>query len=361
MLRSNYLVTKSNALNEMRYRDMSLQEMRLFTVYLSRINHEDISTRRVKFSLDEFRKLMNLNPKTSTSYMKQITASMLKHVITEPIGEDGSYKQYQIFKTCEVISDNIGKWYVTIDAHDEALPLMFEYKNRYFRYKLWNTLHLTSTNQIRMYELLKQYENTEHKTLTISLTDLKEKLDIKPEEYSRWENFKTRVLVPCQKALKEKTDISFSYDPIRNGRLTVALKFTIEKNEDYDHQLSLDEFIDESKIIKGRTDFKTEQEYFEYVDSLPQDIQEDIIAEEKKLSDIESYKQIVGYSFKEDEMSVLYDSIYDLIPGEDAEMEAAREEALHEAYNKLRRYERVQDIGSRLGYLIATLKNNYQG
>ena len=139
------------------------------------------------------------------------------------------------------------------------------------------------------------------------------------------------------------------------------MKFTIEKNEDYDHQLSLDEFIDDSKTIKGRTDFKTQQEYFDYVASLPQDIQEDIIAEEKKLSDIESYKQIVGYSFKEDEMSVLYDTLYDLIPGEDAEKEEAREEALHEAYSKLKRYEKVQDIGSRLGYLIATLKNNYQG
>lgn len=357
MLKSNYLVTKSNVLNEMRHKDMTLQEMRLFTVYLSRIDKEKISTRHVKFPLNEFKELMNLNPTTSITYIRSVTAHLLSHVVTEPKGTKGSYRQYQIFKTCDV---DVDTGTVCMDAHDDVLPLMFEYKNRFFRYKLWNTLHLTSTNQIRMYELLKQYENTEQKSLTISLVDLKEKLDIDPEDYSRWDNFKARIIVPCQKALKEKTDICFEYSPIKSGKATVALKFTIKKNEDYDHQLSLDDYIDESKTIKSRSDFDTEQEYFDYIESLPQDIQEDIIAEEQKLSDIENYKNIVDYSFTENEMSVLYDTLYELFPGADAENEEARDEALHEAYSQLKRYEKVQNISSRFGYLLKTLKNNNQ-
>lgn len=358
MLKSNYLVTKSNVLNEMRYKDMTLQEMRLFTVYLSRIDKDKVSTRRVKFSLNEFRSLMNLNPTTSITYIRSVTEHLLSHVVTEPKGTKGSYRQYQIFKTCEV---DVDTGTVCMDAHDDVLPLMFEYKNRFLRYKLWNTLHLTSTNQIRMYELLKQYENTEQKSLTISLVDLKEKLDIDPEDYSRWDNFKARIIVPCQKALKEKTDICFEYSPIKSGKATVALKFTIEKNEDYDHQLSLDDYIDESKTIKSRSDFETDLDYYHYVESLPQDIREDIIAEELKLNDIENYKKVVDYSFSENEMSILYDTLYDLLPGADAENEDAREEALHEAYSQLKRYEKVQKIESRFGYLLKTLKNNYQG
>lgn len=361
MLSSNYLVTKSHAINEMRYKDMTLQEMRLFTVYLSRINKDKISTRRVRFKLEEFKKLMGLNPKTSIAYVKKVTENMLKHVITEPKGDEGQYSQYQIFKKCEVLTDKSGDWSVYLDAHDDVLPLMFEYKNRYFRYKLWNTLRLTSPNQIRMFEILKQYENTTHRSLTITLADLKEKLDIDPEEYTRWDNFKTRILTPCQKALKEYTDICFTYKPIKNGKAITALKFFVEKNDDYDHQLSLDDYIDDNDAIKTRSEFKNENEYFEYVKSLPQDIQDGIIAEEIKLQYIETYKDIVEFSFTENEMSILYDELHHLIKGDDLEASEAREEALYEAYDKLRRYERVQDIGSRLGYLITTLKNYCKG
>ena len=44
-----------------------------------------------------------------------------------------------------------------IDAHDRALPLMFDFKNKYFKYELWNALRLKSPNQVRMYEILKQW------------------------------------------------------------------------------------------------------------------------------------------------------------------------------------------------------------
>lgn len=54
-----------------------------------------------------------------------------------------------------------------INASDDALPLMFEFKNRYFTYELWNALRLKSPNQVRMYEILKQYEKIGTRTLTI--------------------------------------------------------------------------------------------------------------------------------------------------------------------------------------------------
>ena len=36
---------------------------------------------------------------------------------------------------------------------------MFDFKDRYFKYELWNALRLKAPSQIRMYEILKQYEN----------------------------------------------------------------------------------------------------------------------------------------------------------------------------------------------------------
>lgn len=85
-----------------------------------------------------------------------------------------------------------------INASDDALPLMFEFKNRYFTYELWNALRLKSPNQVRMYEILKQYEKIGTRTLTIK--ELRNLLGIAPNEYQRWERFRVRVLDSCQQA-----------------------------------------------------------------------------------------------------------------------------------------------------------------
>jgi len=137
---------------------------------------------------------------------------------------------------------------VEIDAHDKALPLMFEFQARFFSYQLWNALRLRSSNQLRMYEILKQYEKIGSRVLGID--ELKELLGIGKNEYALFNNFKKWVLDVCQQALKETTDIKFTYEPYGKkgkGGKVLYLKFTIEKNTDYVDQLTLFEFIDERK------------------------------------------------------------------------------------------------------------------
>lgn len=120
--------------------------------------------------------------------------------------EKGGYTSFQLFKECTVSQDDFGEWYIEIDAHDKALPLMFDFKKNYFTYELWNALQLKSPNQVRMYEILKQYEYLGKREMKV--TELRELLAINPKEYPRWERFRTRVLDSCQQALSENTDIT---------------------------------------------------------------------------------------------------------------------------------------------------------
>jgi len=162
--------------------------------------------------------------------------------------ERGGYTSFQLFKECSVDQDEYGNWFVEIDAHDKALPLMFDFKSRYFTYQLWNALDLKSSNQLRMYEILKQYEKIGVRE--ISLSDLRGLLGIEKEEYPRWSDFKRRVIDSCQQALLESTDIKFTYEPIKKGRggKIIALKFTIEKNDKYIDKLTLDEYIEQQPL-----------------------------------------------------------------------------------------------------------------
>jgi len=261
-IKKNSLIKKRNVLNEIRSNSMTLQELRFFSIYLSKINSNDISTRVVRFSISDFQAIMELESRLKVDDMKRVIDGLLSKIVNVP-DERGGYERFQLFKKCKVSLDENSEWYVEIDAHDDALPLMFEFQSRYFSYHLWNALRLRSTNQLRMYEILKQYEKIGSRVLGVD--ELRELLGISKNEYPRYDNFKTRVLDACQQALQESTDIKFTYEPYKRGQRgkILSLKFYIEKNEDYTDQLTLSMFIDEHT---PETDEKDGNEFFSEYD-----------------------------------------------------------------------------------------------
>jgi plasmid replication initiation protein len=243
-LKSTYLIEKRNDLNEMRSNGMTLQELRFFSIYLAKINARDRSTRRITFTLTEFKRIMDFQGHDNISYLKSVTNKILSKVINVPNDKKG-YTAFTLFKECEVFQDsNTGEWFITIDASDKALDLMFEFKQKYFSYELWNALQLNSSNQLRMYEILKQYESVHERI--ISVIKLRELLGIQPNEYARFGDFKCRVLEPCKEALKLYTDIQYTYEPYGKkgpGGKIINLKFAIYKNTDYVDRISLEQFL----------------------------------------------------------------------------------------------------------------------
>jgi plasmid replication initiation protein len=144
---------------------MLLQELRFFSIYLAKINSNDLATRVVRFPLEDFRKIMDFD-RLNLQLLKETANSLLQKIVHIPT-ESGGFIAFQLFKECVVEKDANGEWYVEIDAHDKALPLMFEFKEKYFSYKLWNALNLKSKNQLRMFEILKQYEKKGERTLLL--------------------------------------------------------------------------------------------------------------------------------------------------------------------------------------------------
>ena len=238
------IVQKRNVLNELRINNMTLQELRFFSIYLSKINPRDVSTRVVRFPLSDFQKIMELGTDMNISHFKLTVRRILQQIVEVPNDSGAGYRAFHLFKEAVIEKDENDEWYVEFDAHDKALPLMFEFKNKYFKYELWNALRLKSSNQIRMYEILKQYENIGKRE--ISVTELREMLGIAKNEYGRWERFKVRVLDSCQQALKETTDICYTYKRGKVGRggkwLTIV--FYIKPNTQHTPPITLDEFIE---------------------------------------------------------------------------------------------------------------------
>lgn len=231
-IKKNALVIKTNKLNEAQYEDISAEGLKLAIVYFSQINPSDISTRIVRFNLAEFTQAMDLKEGKNIKYFQKLAKKLFSQVASVP-NSSGGFKAFPLFQTFDLDKDKeTGEWYIEIDAHKEALDLMFNFKNKYFKYELWNIIYLRSNNQIRIYELLKQYENIGERELSIS--QLRFFLDIKDNQYIGANGFKNlRIKIEsCQKALKEKTDIYFDFKRGKTGRggKWLSIIFTIYPN-----------------------------------------------------------------------------------------------------------------------------------
>ncbi|MCL2400010.1 MAG: replication initiation protein [Defluviitaleaceae bacterium] len=294
----HYLISKHNTLNEIRPHGMTLQGMRLFAIYLSKINPKDESTKLVRFTLEDFQAIVNLESRGNANI------AYYKNVIKELVGKvaeinfpNGGFKIFSIFKDGELNQDENGEWFVEIEASEKALPFMFNLQRDYFKYQLWNTLRLKSMNQLRMYEILKQYEKIGYRI--ISVIELKLMLGIAKEEYPQFRDFKRDVLNVCQDAISHYTDISFTYEPHgkkgRGGKI-VYLKFNIYSNQDFKDPLDLDKFIETTALLTGDID-DTENE--------PENKYEERIA---------FFSEALENIFTKSEMTVIYHLILEKIP-----------------------------------------------
>jgi len=346
-LQNNHRITKRHVLNEMRANSMTLQELRFFSIYLSRINPKDVNTRVVRFSLFDFQTIMELDSKIKIDYMKRVTESLLGKVVNVP-EDGGGYTAFQLFKKCKVYRDAYGEWYVEIDAHDDALPLLFEFKDRFFSYQLWNALRLKSSNQLRMYEILKQYEKIGSRVL--GLEELKELLGVGKKEYPRFGDFKNRVLDACQQALKETTDIKFTYEPYGKkgqGGKILSLKFNIEKNDDYVDQITLFEFIEERRLAIN----EEQDTYSEYNN----DDMSPIFRERMEL-----LAESCNNEFTTNEMVVLFGEMRRTLPYDLIKDNIQCYDYLNDKYREMIMRNERANIKHRFGYLKSIIGKDYE-
>ena len=328
------IIEKRNVLNELRANNLSLQELRFFSIYLSRINPRDESTRIVKFPLTDFQKIMGLG-RMNIAHFKTSVDGLLTKIVHVP-NENGGFEAFQLFKKCKVDKDDLGDWFVEINAHDDALPLLFDFKEKYFKYELWNALRLKSPNQIRMYEILKQYESLGKREITVK--DLRELLGIVENEYPRWNNFKAKVLDGCQRALKETTDICYTYErgKVGAGGKWLTIIFTIHKNEPTNKQMSI---------------FEGFEQY------LPEPEPEPVPETEEDDTERGFFSGACNNEFSDKEIESLLSIVMTMeLPEHELGVDFARYHYLQEQYTHFNAISEQQHIANRYSYFRAMLK-----
>lgn len=232
--RIDHLVTKSNKLIEANYK-LGVIEQKIILCLASNINPSDSDFQTYKFAIKEFHKLLGLKGTPKYTELRQITKDLMQKVFEIRIDKkviQVSWLSYVAYNETEG----------TIDIRFDPFlrPYLLELKREFTSYKLENIVKLNSSYAIRIYELLKQYEKLQERTFL--LADLRKMLGVE-DIYPAYGNFKQRVLLPAQKELQKKTDITFKIEEIKIGRRVDKIKFTITpEKKTIDIQGNLEEF-----------------------------------------------------------------------------------------------------------------------
>lgn len=227
-IKGNNIVSKSNTLIEANSR-LNLVEQKMLLCLASNIEPSDRDFKTYTFPIKQFHDLLDLSGSTKYTELSKITKELLSKVIEIRVGEELIQVSWL---SSAIYNRNKG----TIDMRFDPLlkPFLLELSSKFTSYKLANVVKLKSTYAIRIYELLKQYEDLKERT--ISLENLRYYLDAMGV-YPNYANFKQRVLKPSQKELEKKTDISFEFEEIKIGRKVQKIRFIIRSQKKIDNDL----------------------------------------------------------------------------------------------------------------------------
>lgn len=114
---------------------------------------------------------------------------------------------------------------------DAMKPFLLHLKSQFTAIELTDLMQFTSIHAIRIYELLKQYQNIRERV--ISIPEIKECCGV-IDKLKKYNNFEKKILLIAKREINEKSDISFEFERIKDGRKIVAIKFLISKNKAYE-------------------------------------------------------------------------------------------------------------------------------
>ena len=218
------IITKSNKLVEASY-NLTEVEQKIILTLISLVQPTDKEFQPYMFSIKYFIKMIVGNSNTRYKELEEITRNLLSK--TYEVRFEDTLSQVQWLSQADY---NYKKGTIQLTLHRFFRPYLLQLKREFTSYQFKNVSKMKGRYSIRIYELLKQYERLKERTF--DLNELQHRVGAS-DVYPAYGNFKQRVLVPAQKQINMKSDISIDIKEIKHGRAVKKIKFFIESKEAY--------------------------------------------------------------------------------------------------------------------------------
>ena len=223
MKKDKVIVSQSNKLIEASYK-MTLAEKRLVCLLTSKIHRDDKDFEEYDITISHLTDFVGLKGHFVYNQTRQLTKTLLSRVLTLPKGIDDEV-QVAFLSSAEY---HRKKGYVSLCFDPKIKPLLLQLKGQFTNYFLKHIANLRSVYSIRIYELLKSYQRFGRKEFTIEF--LRDTFQTSAKQYTRYNDFKKRILLSAQKELRDHTDIYFEFEEIKKGRKVDSILFLIYRN-----------------------------------------------------------------------------------------------------------------------------------
>lgn len=332
----NALVQKARPLQSLAQSKLTLPELKILDAYLARINSRDPERRTVRFEKGELEQYLGV-----TRILKPDLDKRLRHLFQAvEIKEQNAFRLVSLFEVAESEQDDSGLWQITLTCTTAARKYIFNIENLgYLQYRLRTVISLTSRYTYVMFLYLEK--NRHWKTWTVTPEQLRYELNCDAESYVAYKEFNDKILKRCQKELQEKTDIRYTYEPMRSGRKISGIRFTMQTPSDL---LPSPEQIAafDTQLFTGTT--FPDDEY-----------DKDAAMLEKYGSERMAFLAgACDYEFSREDMRVIYDLMLQLVPSDQLQ----RYNYLMHKYHILHQYAAKNAIKHRSNYLIKLLKED---
>lgn len=213
---------------------MTLLELKLFDIYLGKINPKDSTVTKVVFTKAELCKVLGVERINNEDLKKCLKTLMSSIVEVKGLTKNGRSRTslISLLSVADITYEDAHYGNVaTIELECSERAKQYIYNVDavgYLRLNLARVLSFDNRNPYALFQYLNQNRFRGH--WEVDINDLKEYLGI-PGRYSDVKDFERWVLKPCKKEIEEKTDLRFKYEKIRVGRRIQKIKFQIIKKD----------------------------------------------------------------------------------------------------------------------------------
>lgn len=309
-------IEKARPLQSLSETDLTLPELKILDAYLARINSHDPDKRTVKLEKGELERYLGVSRILKDDLNKRLR-HLFQVIEVKDENKRKGFKLINLFEEADAEQDENGLWQVTLTCTPSAREYVFNIDNiGYLRYRLKNVIYLTSRYSYILFLYLT--DNRFRKSWNITLVELRELLNCTADTYTQYKRFNDLILKKCLKEITEKTDLKYTYEPIKRGRKVSEIRFTVETLSD-NAQLTFDELAEQ------------EQQY----SSEP----------------LEFLAGACDNSFTEEEMQVIFSILTTKdLPAHQHGVQMARYHFLMQQYAELKRQESLHSIKNRFSY-----------
>lgn len=205
--------------------EISLKARKLLYIAISQCRKIDNLFYEYSISVQEFAKLMNVDPSNLYQEADKITDELMKGYITVTDGK-GDFEKYSLFSRCEYKTGSILRFRLNNDMTEFLLAL----KGSFTKPLLSDFLHMNSPYSMAIWHLMQREMKSKKPGIVdeiefeLSLSELRE---VTGTQYKLKQigHFKGRVLDKALREIKDNCGVVITYQNIKSGRTVVGFHF----------------------------------------------------------------------------------------------------------------------------------------